>query len=298
MNLLRIFLLLLLESVFCLLSRLCRSPSKVASIGVYTSEYETRFKNLGNLYNGSDSLSRLASSHVCVIGLGGVGSWAVEALARSGVGEFTLVDADDVCTSNTNRQIQALTSTVGKMKATSLSDRILDINPEAKVTCIFDFIRKENIHKFVNSSKAFSVIVDATDSVSDKAAIINACVEYGLPVVTTGGVGGLIDPLSFEVSDLTDTRGDNLLMQVRKKLRQKYGYPSPGPKGGGPQTAKQRKIKPWNIPCVHTIPIGRSRGQPAAACGNEVSIETSSTKRLGSSFRKCDALFGNAVSIF
>jgi len=177
-----------------------------------------------------------------------------------------------------------------------LCDRILDINPGAKVHCIFDFIRKENVDTLINSTKAFSVVIDAADSVSDKAAIINACVVHGIPVITSGGVGGLSDPLSFTVSDLTDTRGDNLLMQVRKKLRQKYGYPSPGPKGGGPKTAKQRKIKAWNIPCVHTLPIGRPRGQAVSCNTKSDVIEATTTESTsGSSFRKCDILFGNAV---
>lgn len=180
-------------------------------------DYDYRFRNVNKLYQMNDidypdidnnkistnqastpanDVSRgtdsLRKAHVCVVGLGGVGSWAAEALARSGVGRFTIVDLDDICISNINRQSHALTSTVGRFKGEVLRDRILDINPYANITMELTFVSKQNVFELIN--RKFDYVVEAVDGVSDKVAIINACVETKTPVITAGGAAGLTDP--------------------------------------------------------------------------------------------------------
>ena len=225
------------------------------------SDYELRFGNTARLYEGASTLQQLSEASVCVIGLGGVGSWVVEALSRSGIGHLCLIDFDDVCVSNTNRQLPALTSTAGKFKAEVLRDRVLDINPDASVDMIIDYCRPSNVDDLLTKSvegirqRKFDYVVDAADGVSDKAAIIDSCVRSGTPVVVSGGVGGLLDPTLITVSDLSLVTGDNLLMRVRKKLRQKNGYPQGEQMSGG----RRNKMKRWGVRCVHTLPTGKKR---------------------------------------
>lgn len=283
------------------MSRFLRYSRVMFDMNVLTSEqesdYHTRFRNIEGLY-GTGSLQRLKASHVCVIGLGGVGSWAVEALARSGIGKLTLIDMDDICLSNVNRQIQALTSNVGKFKADSLKVRVHDVNPYAIVETVYEFIRKENVDMFINSTSNFQVVLDAADSVSDKSAIIDACRRYNIPIVTTGGVGGLVDPTLLRVSDLSSTNGDNLLKQVRKKLRQKYGYPSIDEADKKLKPEHKVKRRPWGIPAIHTLPTGTARGLPIVCDAVDPEVkdkESTPKKRVGDGgFRKCDTNFGNA----
>lgn len=246
------------------------------------ADYKQRFTNVGRLYDDPiEAMERLRRANVCVIGLGGVGSWVVEGLARSGVGAMTLIDLDDICISNTNRQIQALSSTVGQLKGEALKRRVLDINPSANVTVVLDFLRPDNVQAVLGpgNHNSFTYVCDAADGVSDKAAIIDACVASGTPVVVSGGVGGLTDPTLIRTSDMARVLGDSLIMQVRKKLRQKYaGYPK------GLEVKNGQKIdKKWGISCVHTLPTGSKRGTPRDPDSE------------GSSFRKCDMFFGNAA---
>lgn len=239
--------------------------------------YRQRFASLGELYGGSTALSRLQAARVCVIGLGGVGSWAVEALARSGIGHFTLIDMDDVCVSNINRQLVAQSSTVGRLKADVLRERILDINPSAAVRTICDFVRPENIHTLLDEV-AVDYVIDAADGVTDKAAIIAYCALRGVPVLTSGGIGGLTDPTLIAVSDLTQANGDKLLMRVRRKLRADYGYPAGD---------LRRKVKRWHITAVHTLPTGSRRDRSSGrACADN-----------GTSLRQCDGLLGSACFV-
>ena len=217
-------------------------------------------------------------AHVCVVGLGGSGSWVVEGLARSGIGKLTLIDLDDICISNTNRQIQALTSTVGQFKAEALRARVLDINPSCEVNVRLEFLRPEGVKELLAANN-FTYMVDAADGVSDKASIIDACVQSGTPVVCSGGVGGLTDPTLIRSNDMARVIGDSLIMHVRKKLRQKYGYPL------GLEAKNGKKVdQKWGINVVHTLPTGVRRGTPSS--------EASSSS---SSLRKCDLVFGNAA---
>jgi tRNA A37 threonylcarbamoyladenosine dehydratase len=151
----------------------CRIASNSSNEEVFEEvDSLMRFKNLVRLYSDDDSaklmMKKLSNSHCLIVGLGGVGSWVCEALARSGIGMFTLVDMDDVCISNTNRQLPALSSTIGKFKAEIIRERILDINPEAVVHVKIDFIRPENVHHYIKSASNIDCVIDAADGVADK----------------------------------------------------------------------------------------------------------------------------------
>lgn len=185
-------------------------------------DFARRFGGIARLY-GERALERFRAAHVCVIGVGGVGSWVVEALARSAVGHLTLIDLDNVAESNINRQIQALSSTVGMAKIEALKQRIAQINPFCQVTLVEDFIDPENIPAMIGDKK-FDYVVDAIDSVKPKAALIAWCSANRMPLVVVGGAGGQIDPTRVEIRDLARTEQEPLLKKVRKILRAQYGF--------------------------------------------------------------------------
>ncbi|MBQ5939320.1 MULTISPECIES: tRNA cyclic N6-threonylcarbamoyladenosine(37) synthase TcdA [unclassified Massilia] len=185
-------------------------------------DFARRFGGIARLY-GERALERFRAAHVCVIGVGGVGSWIVEALARSAIGHLTLIDLDNVAESNINRQIQALSSTVGLPKIEALQRRIAEINPFCKVTLVEDFIDPENIESMV-AGKGFDYVVDAIDSVKPKAALIAWCSANKMPLVVIGGAGGQLDPTKVEIRDLARTEQEPLLKKVRKILRAQYGF--------------------------------------------------------------------------
>lgn len=178
-----------------------------------------RFAGIGRLY-GQQALSLFARSHVCVIGIGGVGVWAAEALARSGIGSITLIDMDDICITNTNRQLHALKSTIGQPKVDVMKVRILDINPECTVNVIDDFISVDNVAQQL--SIGFDYVIDAIDSVRPKAALLAYCRRYKIPVITTGGAGGQIDPTQIQVVDLAKTVQDPLAAKLRERLKSDF----------------------------------------------------------------------------
>ncbi|KOC89781.1 tRNA cyclic N6-threonylcarbamoyladenosine(37) synthase TcdA [Winslowiella iniecta] len=178
-----------------------------------------RFGGTARLY-GQHALQLFAEAHVCVIGIGGVGSWAAEALARTGIGTITLIDMDDVCVTNTNRQVHALRDNVGKAKTEVMAERILAINPECRVICIDDFITAENTAELM--SGGFSYVIDAIDSVRPKAALLAWCRRNKMPLVTTGGAGGQIDPTQIQVADLAKTIQDPLAAKLRERLKQDF----------------------------------------------------------------------------
>lgn len=186
-------------------------------------DFETRFGGLSRLY-GVDASGRIARAHVCVIGIGGVGSWTVEALARSGVGEMTLVDLDDVCLSNVNRQVHALGSTVGRFKVDVMAGRAEEIHPGVKVRTIRKYLTEENAGDLLGD-RGFDVVVDAIDNGRLKCALLETCRQSGLAAVTVGGAGGLRDPSRVRRADLARSHSDPLLLQVRKRLRQRHGWP-------------------------------------------------------------------------
>jgi tRNA A37 threonylcarbamoyladenosine dehydratase len=185
-------------------------------------DFARRFGGIARLY-GERALERFRTAHVCVVGVGGVGSWVVEALARSAIGQLTLIDLDNVAESNINRQIQALSSTVGMAKVEALKTRIAEINPLCEVTLVEDFIDPDNLDTMIGVDR-YDYVVDAIDSVKPKAALVAYCREHGIPLVMIGSAGGQIDPTRVEVRDLARTEQEPLLKKVRKILRSRYGF--------------------------------------------------------------------------
>jgi len=201
---------------------------------------EERFGSLARLY-GEKELQKIQQSHICVVGIGGVGSWVVEALARSGVQRLTLIDGDDIARSNVNRQCHAMESTIGKMKAEVMKQRVLDINPDCSVQAVDQYLNSENIFDLLlpDESQLFDCVIDAIDRIKYKALMIYFCKRNKLPVVTTGGAGGLLDPTQIDVKDLSRTWNDPLAASVRLALRQVHNF-TRNPK------------RSFGVPCVYS----------------------------------------------
>jgi tRNA A37 threonylcarbamoyladenosine dehydratase len=237
------------------------------------NHYERRFGGIGRLF-GKEGLERSRRAHVCVIGLGGVGSWAVEALARSGIGALTLVDLDDVCISNVNRQLHALDGELGKPKVEVLARRVRAINPDCVVHPVQAFFLKSNACEILHGATGvrpspgaatsaslgvrkpsivpegsepaapgdgrtpsrYDYVLDAIDSPARKCLLIALCREMGIPVITTGASAGRRDPTAVQVMDLAFSSHDRLLQEVRKKLRTRHGFP--------------RGEQPFGVDCV------------------------------------------------
>ena len=180
-----------------------------------------RFGGTQRLY-GVPETDWLAQQHVVVVGLGGVGSWAAEALARTAVGKLTLIDLDDVCVSNTNRQLHATVPAVGQMKVEVMAERIRAINPACEVVPVLDFMTPDNLERYLTPKP--DAVLDAIDSVKVKAALLAYCKRQRIPVVTTGGAGGQLDPLKITVADLSKTVQDPLAARTRSLLRRDYGF--------------------------------------------------------------------------
>jgi tRNA A37 threonylcarbamoyladenosine dehydratase len=179
-----------------------------------------RFAGIGRIY-GEEGLIRLSQSHVAVVGVGGVGSWVVESLARTGVGEITMIDPDDICISKVNRQLPSLSNTIGRPKVDVLKERLLLINPHLKVNMITDWFTSQTSKEIL--VPGYDFVVDAIDSLSNKALLLASCIQKNMNVVTIGGAGGKTDPTKIKICDLKDTTVDPLLKQVRKRLRNTYG---------------------------------------------------------------------------
>ena len=197
-------------------------------------EYTDRFGGIGRLY-GVQGLSRLQAAHVCVVGIGGVGTWAAEALARSGIGEITLIDMDDICVTNTNRQIHAMDGEIGKLKVEAVAERIRRINPECQVHAIMDFVTEKNQTTLIHTGLDY--VIDCIDSVKSKAALISHCKRNKIRIVTTGAAGGQIDPTQIQVADLNKTFNDPLARKVRSLLRREYNF-------------SRNPSRNYSIPCV------------------------------------------------
>ena len=187
------------------------------------ADYDTRFGGVARLY-GRQPAARIRAMRVCVIGMGGVGSWAVEALARTGVEALTLIDYDAICLTNINRQVHALDGSVGQKKIAAMAQRVQQINPECRCTLVDDFISDRNLFDYLPPDQPFDYVIDAIDSIKFKAALIYHCKRNKIPVITTGAAGGLTDPARIMVKDLSRTFNDPLAARVRAKLRDEYGY--------------------------------------------------------------------------
>ncbi|HSI38551.1 MAG TPA: tRNA threonylcarbamoyladenosine dehydratase [Methylotenera sp.] len=206
-----------------------------------------RFGGVSRLY-GADGLAKLQAAHICVIGIGGVGSWAAEALGRNAVGTITLIDLDNIAESNVNRQLHAVNGAFGKAKVTTMAERIRSINPAAKVIEIEDFVTVENVAVMLNHN--YDGVIDCIDDAKAKMAITAFCKQKQIPLVITGGAGGRLDPTRIKHADLSVVSGDRLLAKVRNGLRRDYAFP----KGvdSKSKTSKQNKASQFGITAVYS----------------------------------------------
>lgn len=195
--------------------------------------YSDRFGGIARLY-GVEAVERFRSAHVVVAGIGGVGAWVAEALARTGFGCLTLIDMDDICVTNSNRQIHTLIDTVGQLKVEAMAARLKSINPEIQVTPVMDFVTPDNL---VDHLSGVDFVVDAIDSVKAKAAMIAWCKRNKVQIVTTGAAGGQSDPTQITIGDLNKTYNDPLAKKVRSILRRHYGF-------------SRNASRTYGVPCV------------------------------------------------
>jgi tRNA A37 threonylcarbamoyladenosine dehydratase len=218
---------------------------------------DRRFGGIRRLY-GQRALGIFTQAHVCVLGIGGVGSWAAEALARSAIGKITLVDLDHVAESNINRQLHALTETLGMAKVHVMADRIQQINPDCAVIAVEEFLTLGNLEALL--AGGYDHIIDCIDGFRTKAGLIAHCRRRKLPLITVGGAGGQTDPTRIRVADLSRTEHDALLSKTRRLLRSDYGFP-----------ANPRRR--FDIPCVYSLeqprfPDGDGDISPAKPAGS------------------------------
>lgn len=181
-----------------------------------------RFAGIDRLY-GQGTVDGFSRARVAVVGMGGVGSWVVEALARTGIGHLTLIDADDICVSNTNRQLPALAGQYGRNKAKAMAERCLAINPAIEVDAVEAFLSASNLEALLD--RQFDLVIDACDSFRVKVEAIVWCRRRKLPVITVGAAGGRTDPTQVRVRDLSRTEHDAMLALIRKKLRAEFNFP-------------------------------------------------------------------------
>jgi tRNA A37 threonylcarbamoyladenosine dehydratase len=218
-------------------------------------DFSRRFGGVARLY-GAAGLEKLQQSHCVVVGIGGVGSWAAEALARNAVGKITLVDLDNIAESNFNRQLHAIDGNVGKAKITAMRERILHINPACQVQEIEDFVSPTNIQTLLNFS--FDGLLDCIDQAEAKAALAAFCQNHKTPFVMAGGAGGRLDPTKIQVADLSQVNNDKLLAKVRTLLRSSYAYP----KGN----SNPKKTQKMHLTCVFSDEVAQ---KPETACATD-----------------------------
>lgn len=198
---------------------------------------DPRFGGIARLY-GVEALARLQASHVAVIGIGGVGSWVAEALGRTGIGRISLIDMDEICVTNTNRQLPAMTGQIGRSKVEAMAERLRAINPACEVSAVLDFVTPGNLETYITSE--LDCVVDCIDSVASKVALIAWCRRRRIPVITTGGAGGQIDPTKVTVADLSKTVNDPLAAKARSMLRRDHNFPRADSK------------RSFGVPCVYS----------------------------------------------
>jgi tRNA A37 threonylcarbamoyladenosine dehydratase len=218
-----------------------REPPAPAPVADQAGDAETeyrlhrRFDRIGRLV-GDAAMQRLLGSHVMVVGLGGVGSWAAEALARSGVGRLTLVDFDLVCVTNANRQLHAMRGTTGKPKAEVMAARLEAIHPTCTIEGVRSFYEASTCEELL--ARAPDLVIDAIDNLTAKAHLVATCRARGIPLVVSGGASGRMDPTQIRITDLAEVEGDPFLAALRKLLRRKHDFPTE---------------RDWAIPAVHSL---------------------------------------------
>jgi tRNA A37 threonylcarbamoyladenosine dehydratase len=198
-------------------------------------DFDFRFGGIQRLI-GKLKFERLRSSHVCVVGIGGVGSWSAEALARSGIGHITLVDYDDICESNINRQVHSLDGVIGRQKIDVMKQRLLQISPLIEVNLLHERFDSDTAETVLRTQ--FSAVIDATDQLQQKCLLIAECKERSIPVVVAGGSAGKLDPTQIRIDDLAFSQGDRLLQKTRKKTSGRFWF------------SKKREVRVWGALCV------------------------------------------------
>jgi tRNA A37 threonylcarbamoyladenosine dehydratase len=263
-----------------------------------TDQPDRRFTATGRLL-GAAALRRLQGAHAVVVGVGGVGSWAAEALARTGVGNLTLIDLDQIVESNINRQVHALESTLGAAKVDVMAQRIQQIAPLAGIRAIEAFVETGNIAELL--PRGATVVVDAIDSVAAKAALISWCIVHELPVITCGGAGGRRDPLRLQCEDLARTSGDALLASLRSRLRRDYGFP-PAAGAGVHDLARARK---FGVPAIFSgeaaagltpaddADNGRVGGAPLACAGYGSIVTVTASMGMAAAARAIEVILAS-----
>jgi tRNA A37 threonylcarbamoyladenosine dehydratase len=239
------------------------------------SDFDFRFGGIARLF-GVEALARLRAAHVCVVGIGGVGSWAVEALARSGVGRLTLIDLDEICVSNVNRQLHALDAEVGRPKVEVMAERVRGINSGCEVRAALEFFTESSAESLF--STRYDYVVDAIDSITNKCRLIALCRERGIPVITCGGAGGRRDPTQVRVVDLALTTHDRLLTKTREVLRKEFGFPTGGKKFG--------------VEAVYSPEPQMFPARDGGVCAERESSADGSSLKLN-----CDSGFGTATFV-
>lgn len=240
-------------------------PSAFGDSRPFMMHFDKRFAGVGRLH-GEEGLARLRRASVCVIGLGGVGSWAAEALARCGVGRVRLVDLDEICVSNVNRQIHAVEGAIGLGKVRAMEQRLRSINPDIIVEALEMFYSPTTEERILD--RAFEAVIDAIDSVPNKCRIAAACLRLGLPLIVSGGAGGRMDPTRVRIAPLEDASHDRLLSGMRRRI--KHDEP------------RERVPRFLEIPCVHSLETPRLPG--TRACGSDPGMN-------------CESGYGSAVQV-
>ena len=224
------------------------------------ADMERRFGGIRRLY-GERALQTFRQSHVCLIGIGGVGSWAAEALARSAIGQITLIDLDHVAESNINRQLHALSGTLGMAKVQVMAERITQINPQCRLHPVEEHLTHDKFGTLLTNDYDF--VIDCVDGYRIKAALIAHCKGNRIRLITVGGAGGLLDPERIQVADLSRTEHDALLSKTRQLLRQEYNFS---------RNLKRR----FDIPCVY------SQEQPVfPSSDGDISAEKPGNRQAG-----------------
>ncbi|HET9048294.1 MAG TPA: tRNA threonylcarbamoyladenosine dehydratase [Chiayiivirga sp.] len=235
-----------------------------------------RFAGVDRLY-GAGSIARLMTVRVAVVGVGGVGSWAAEALARSGVGHLTLIDADDICLSNTNRQSHALDGQYGQLKVEAMAARLRAINPDLRIDPVARFLTPDTLDAMLG--QGFDLVLDACDSFRTKVEMIAWCRRRKIPVVVVGSAGGRTDPTKIQVRDLSRTEHDALLALIRKKLRGEFNFPA-NPK------------RYFGVPAVYSLENVRYPQADGTVCGLRPQLGPDAAMKLD-----CGAGLGAATHV-
>jgi tRNA A37 threonylcarbamoyladenosine dehydratase len=238
--------------------------------------WNERFGGIDRLY-GSGALARFRDSRIAVVGLGGVGSWAVEAFARTGIGHLTLIDADDLCLSNTNRQLPAIAGQYGRNKSAAMAERCLAINPAIDVDAVPAFLTPSNLEALLD--RDFALVLDACDSFRTKLEAIAWCRRRKQPIITVGSAGGRSDPTQVRVRDLSRTEHDAMLSLVRKKLRADFNFP-------------RNADRYFGVPAIYSLENVRYPQADGSVCGLRPKLSADAALKLD-----CGAGLGAATHV-